>query len=164
MKHYHISLSKTVTIRHHWINPLTDALSQALQGFSPTFCTFHSVKFFCNDEKTRTFLILEINSNTDILSKYICEVDKVFKEFNLSPFYSNPSFHISIGWMLGNVASDLPASVLPELQTLVTDYLNEHLHSWIIPINEIHCRIGNKLFGFPLQSPIFLHKSRIQQR
>ena len=33
MDHYHISLSKTVAIRHHWIQPLTDGLSQAFQEF-----------------------------------------------------------------------------------------------------------------------------------
>lgn len=34
MNHYHISLSKTVAIRHHWIQPLTDGLSKAFQEFS----------------------------------------------------------------------------------------------------------------------------------
>lgn len=163
MNHYHISLSKTVAIRHHWIQPLTDGLSKAFQEFSRTFCTFHSVNFFCNEEKTRTFLILEVNSNTDILINYIVEVDKVFKEFNLPPFYTNPSFHISIGWNIGNIIPDVPPSILSDLQHQVTNFLSEHMNHLIIPVDEIQCRTGNKLFRFPLKSSASFQKLKIHR-
>lgn len=70
----HISVSRTVTVRHHWIRPLVDSLRKQLQSksrfpvmqwsvgrvmfgdwcFMCSFvCAFDGPRFYCNDEKTR---------------------------------------------------------------------------------------------------------------
>ena len=38
----------------------------------------------------------------DSLLKAVTKVDQVFKEFNLPVYYTEPSFHISIAWFLGD--------------------------------------------------------------
>ncbi|XP_036367359.1 U6 snRNA phosphodiesterase-like isoform X2 [Octopus sinensis] len=130
----HLSLSKTVPIRHHWIQPLTDSLSVSLQ------------------DAVRTFLSLQVTSSTDTLFDYTTYVDKAFKDFNLPPFYSDPSFHVSIAWSLGDVINAIPEETMQNLQNHLDDYLSEHINSFVISITEIHCQIGNKHFKFPLKS------------
>ncbi|XP_029648353.1 U6 snRNA phosphodiesterase-like isoform X1 [Octopus sinensis] len=148
----HLSLSKTVPIRHHWIQPLTDSLSVSLQDAVSTSCGFCAIKLYTNDENTRTFLSLQVTSSTDTLFDYTTYVDKAFKDFNLPPFYSDPSFHVSIAWSLGDVINAIPEETMQNLQNHLDDYLSEHINSFVISITEIHCQIGNKHFKFPLKS------------
>ncbi|GAB1605353.1 U6 snRNA phosphodiesterase-like, partial [Argonauta hians] len=144
----HISLSKTVSIRHHWIQPLTDSLSAAFLDANRTSCVFCGVKLYRNEEKTRSFLALQVTSGT--LRHYISCVDRAFKDFNLPPFYSDPSFHVSIGWCLGDVCDAVPEANMKNLQTQLETYLSEN--SLVLPVTDIHCQVGNKHFVFPLKS------------
>jgi hypothetical protein len=52
-KELHVSVSQTVTIRHHWIQPLINSLWKQLQSKSSFVCAFEGPRFYCNDEKTR---------------------------------------------------------------------------------------------------------------
>ncbi|XP_065835209.1 U6 snRNA phosphodiesterase 1-like [Oscarella lobularis] len=144
----HVSVSKTVTIRHHWIQPLVDALHMQLNAKRSFSCTFGSIRVYCNEEKTRSFLGLKILAGCEDLVAVSNLVDTAFDEFNLEHFYKEMDFHLSVAWWLGNI---LP-SLTPEIQQSLEDCFDEFMtsHTMEFEINEIICKTGNKYFTFSL--------------
>lgn len=53
MESLHVSVSKTVVVRHHWIDQLRTDLTEALQDLKTFHCELHSVELYANEEKTR---------------------------------------------------------------------------------------------------------------
>lgn len=111
---------------------------------------FDSFEVYCNEEKTRTFLGLQIKTGYDSLLKLVQCLDQCLEEFKLPKFYENPSFHISIAWCLGDQTEKLK-SLIPhlnhDLDQLMTEFSQEN---WYIYVEEIFCRTGNKIFQFQL--------------
>ncbi|XP_039209572.1 U6 snRNA phosphodiesterase isoform X4 [Crotalus tigris] len=66
---FHISLSQSVVLRHHWINLFVQSLKERLAS--------------CH----RTFIGLEVSSGHSQMLELVSEVDEVMEEFNLMPFY-----------------------------------------------------------------------------
>jgi len=64
---FHLSVSKTVVIPHHFIEPMIEALQNQLLKFSAFDLTFSALdmKFFVNDEGTRSFCGFEVSSNSN---------------------------------------------------------------------------------------------------
>ncbi|CAB1323339.1 unnamed protein product [Coregonus sp. 'balchen'] len=73
---FHLSLSKTVVLRHHWIQP-----------FIQFICLAEKLKVYSNDEKTRTFLAVEVSTGQAQLLELMKAVDSTMEEFNLDTFY-----------------------------------------------------------------------------
>ncbi|KAJ0178280.1 hypothetical protein K1T71_006103 [Dendrolimus kikuchii] len=143
---FHISLSRTVVLKYHWINTFNKSLQKALSDFLSFDIYFSSVKVYCNEENSRTFISLEV----DILcQKYLTniskEVDKLLAEFKLPIFYEKPSFHMSILWANGNKKSDI-CKIVEELN----DVLNQEMSSRTVHVDKVLCKIGNKLFQYQL--------------
>ncbi|XP_076449710.1 U6 snRNA phosphodiesterase 1-like isoform X2 [Babylonia areolata] len=116
MDDLHISLSRTVCIRHHWISPLTESLKEKFQQLHSCYCDVGSVEMYTNDEKSRTFISMEVNPEENNLMEYISVVDTCFREFDLPSFYENPSFHISLIWCVGDVISQITKKMAEKLQ------------------------------------------------
>nr|XP_033799452.1 U6 snRNA phosphodiesterase isoform X2 [Geotrypetes seraphini] len=116
MEEFHISLSQTVVLRHHWINPFVQSLRDRLLSVHRFFCVVDEVKVYTNQEKTRTFLGLAVSSGHMQILQLISEVDRVLEEFNLQTFYKNPSFHISLAWCIGDLSDKLNGRCLQDLQ------------------------------------------------
>lgn len=152
MDSFHISLSRTVSIRHHWISSLTSTLKNKLQSFNQCFCELTSVKLYTNDEKTRTFLALEVISRSDILHEFTDSVDTCFEEYKLPQYYQPPSFHISIAWCLGDVLKQVTKNQLQQLKDIFTTHIDQNQGLNIVPVNEILCKTGNKNCVIPLQT------------
>ncbi|KAK3757988.1 hypothetical protein RRG08_058300 [Elysia crispata] len=148
---FHVSLSRTVVIRHHWIEPLVDSLKDKLQDISTSVCEIVDVKLFTNDEKTRTFVCLELSDDDTELLKYVEAVDNSFKDFRLSPYYENPSFHISVGWCLGDIVSNVSREKLSKAKEMLSEFVAAHPDLSIVYANQIICRSGNKSFGITLK-------------
>ncbi|KAI2648460.1 U6 snRNA phosphodiesterase [Labeo rohita] len=129
---FHLSLSKTVVLRHHWIQPFIQSIRTGLTQFH------------------KTFLGMEISTGQTQLLELIKIVDETMKEFNLSTFYKDPSFHISLAWCVGNHTEKLKKTCLSEMQSLVDAYEDGPFY---IKLNctELRCKAGNKVFLFPLQ-------------
>ncbi len=49
----HVSLSRTVPIQYHWIEPLMDALRSKFKQRRSFSVHFDNLSFYVNDEKTR---------------------------------------------------------------------------------------------------------------
>ncbi|XP_050398095.1 U6 snRNA phosphodiesterase 1 isoform X1 [Patella vulgata] len=148
MSDYHVSLSRTVTIRHHWIESLTQSLKIKLMNFNRFICSTANFKFYTNDERTRTFLSLQVSDLGEKLKQLTCIVDESFQEFNLDKYYKNPSYHISIGWCLGDVLNKITDSKQSEIQDMLSKFIVENEDLSYIDVHEIKCKTGNKVFTY----------------
>ncbi|KAG9272011.1 U6 snRNA phosphodiesterase isoform X1 [Astyanax mexicanus] len=116
---FHVSVSKTVVLRHHWIQPAVQSLRSGLAQCRSFVCLADKLKVYCNDEKTRTFLGMEISTGCTQLLEIVKRVDQTMQEFNLSTFYKDPSFHVSLAWCVGDFTEKLQGACLSKLQNLV---------------------------------------------
>ncbi|XP_048648061.1 U6 snRNA phosphodiesterase 1 isoform X1 [Marmota marmota marmota] len=116
MEAFHLSLSQSVVLRHHWILPFVQALKDRMASFQRFFFTANRVKIYTNQEKTRTFVGLEVTSGHAECLDLVSEVDRVMEEFDLTTFYPDPSFHISLAWCVGDARPQLEGQCLQELQ------------------------------------------------
>ncbi|XP_072169206.1 U6 snRNA phosphodiesterase 1-like [Diadema setosum] len=142
----HISLSRTVCLQYHWIEPFTKSLSGLIAATRSFKCHLERVDIYTNDEKTRTFLGLKVGAGHDTLCDLVALSDECLSEFSLPCFYKNPSFHISFCWCVGDVSAKFDAASLRSLQ----DKLLSYDGSLTVDAREIHCKSGCKKFVFPL--------------
>ncbi|KAL8194550.1 UNVERIFIED_CONTAM: nuclease [Gekko kuhli] len=159
---FHISLSQSVVLRHHWINPFVQSLKERLPSFHRFVCRTDQVKIYTNETKTRTFVGLEVSSGHSQFLELVSEVDRVMEEFRLAPFYKssaeerseaypeNPSFHLSLAWCVGNLSEKLEGQCLQELQEIV-DGFEDSSYLLRIHVAEVRCKSGKKVFSFPLR-------------
>ncbi|KAL4623508.1 U6 snRNA phosphodiesterase-like [Arapaima gigas] len=146
---FHVSLSQTVVLRHHWIQPFMLSLRVRLAQCSRFLCVADRVKVYTNQEKSRTFLGMEVSVGQAQLLDLVRVVDQTMEEFSLSTFYQDPSFHISLGWCVGDSAHRLH-ECLQELQSLV-DTHEDGSFFLKLPCQELRCKAGNKIFSFQLR-------------
>ncbi|XP_046557141.1 U6 snRNA phosphodiesterase-like [Haliotis rubra] len=151
MSDHHVTLSRTVVIRHHWIESLRDSLKENLSSCDGCICDIVQPRLYTNDEKTRTFLSLEVQEEGTHLRHYVDVVNKCFKEFRLQSYYENPSFHISIAWCLGDVTADVTDQKFRQMKKMVQVFGRENPDLSVLEVQEIECKSGNKVFRFPLQ-------------
>ncbi|KAM4618853.1 U6 snRNA phosphodiesterase 1 isoform 2-T3 [Polymixia lowei] len=146
---FHLSLSQTVVLRHHWIQPFTQSLRAGLANCKKFVCSAGRLKVYCNTEKTRTFLGMEVSTGHAQLLELVRVVDRTMTEFRLDTFYKDPSFHVSLAWCVGDFTQQLK-ECLQELQSLVENR-EEGPFLLMVDCQELRCRAGNKTFSFPLE-------------
>merc|ERR1712192_254753 len=141
----HLSLSKVVSLRHHWLQPFTSSLQNSLGQERKFYLGLDKLQVYVNDECSRTFLGITAGAGWGQLSRLTKRVDSALHEYNLPPFYRPPSFHCSLAWCLG----DRRASIIPRLQKLSLQ-LVACLEEDAILVDAVHCKAGNKHFSFKL--------------
>ncbi|XP_041046764.1 U6 snRNA phosphodiesterase isoform X1 [Carcharodon carcharias] len=146
---FHISLSQTVVLRYHWINIFVESLKEKMSFFDRFYCVSDKVKIYVNQEKTRTFLGLEVSAGSNYLLEMVNEVDKSMKEFNLKTYHKKPSFHISVAWCLGDATAELEKHQ-QELQAIV-DRFEDSARILQMFADQVRCKTGNKIFSFQLR-------------
>uniref|UniRef100_A0A3Q3EU36 U6 snRNA phosphodiesterase n=1 Tax=Labrus bergylta TaxID=56723 RepID=A0A3Q3EU36_9LABR len=112
---FHLSLSQTVALRHHWIQPFTQSLRAGLVHCKRFICSAGRLRIYCNAEGTRTFLGMEVSNGHAQLLDLVQVVDKTMAEFHLDPFYKDPSFHVSLAWCVGDLREQMKEGI-QELQ------------------------------------------------
>ncbi|XP_068081275.1 U6 snRNA phosphodiesterase 1 [Anabrus simplex] len=148
IKDLHISLTRTVILRHHWIEPFTDSVRALVQEIPRFQLSFSSVNVYCNEEKTRTFVGLSVLTEKELL-KSVSILDNCLAEFKLPEYYEDPSFHLSVAWCLGDHTKEVN-SVLPQLQLVFQQFLSTHPNNWSFTVDSFMCKSGNKLLAFHL--------------
>ncbi|KAF7660145.1 hypothetical protein LDENG_00287360 [Lucifuga dentata] len=146
---FHLSLSQTVVLRHHWIQPFMQSLKAGLAHCKRFLCSAGRLSVYCNAEKTRTFLGMEVLTGHTQLLDLVRVVDTTMTEFSLDTFYKDPSFHVSLAWCVGDLTVQIK-QCLPELQSVIDDH-EEGAFLLRLDCMELRCRTGNKTFRFPLQ-------------
>lgn len=145
----HISLSKTVKLRHHWIQPIADRLREKLNPFHPFRLFLGSLEVYTNEERTRTFLGLKVHAGQKFLKDLVGEVDECLKEYGLPSFYDTPSFHTSVAWCDTKHESELE-SLLPDFVVKLESFAMKFPGCRVIDVKSIYFRTGNKVFEFAL--------------
>lgn len=150
----HLSVSRTVPIRHYWIDPMVQQLRNGLGSMHRFVSSLQFPELYANDEKTRSFVALKITSECKKLQHIVDVVDGIFEQFSLPAFYKNPSFHVSVAWLLGDICSDSTEEIQTKLQDMFDALISEKeiARSLILEVKEVHCKIGNKRFVFQLGS------------
>lgn len=146
---FHLSLSQTVVLRHHWIQPFTQSLRAGLVHCKRFVCSAGRLRVYCNAERTRTFLGMEVCTGHAQLLDLVQAVDRTMTEFHLDTFYKDPSFHVSLAWCVGDLTGQLK-EYLQEMQSLIDDH-EEGPFLLRLDCVELRCRTGNKTFRFTLE-------------
>ncbi|KAM5126880.1 U6 snRNA phosphodiesterase 1 [Mantella aurantiaca] len=148
MEEFHISQSQTVILRHHWIQPFIQSLRQRLGSRKRFLCIANRLKVYTNQEKSRTFLGLEVSVGRSQLLDVVAEVDQSLQEFSLETFYQNPSFHVSLAWCAGDESERLRGAI-QDLQRVLDEFEDSEILTRFYA-EEIRCKAGNKVFSIPL--------------
>ncbi|CAN0242521.1 unnamed protein product [Ascophyllum nodosum] len=84
----HLSLSRTVALRAHQIEPMVQALKGTV-GLSRRFTAsiVRGYDVLVNDDKTRTFLCLRVRAGRQPVLHLISKVDTVMRKFNQPVYY-----------------------------------------------------------------------------
>ncbi|XP_028131639.1 U6 snRNA phosphodiesterase 1 isoform X1 [Diabrotica virgifera virgifera] len=147
---FHISLTKTVILKHHWINSFVDGVRLKTNYLKRFMILFDSLKVYCNEERTRTFIGLQTKTGYDSLIKLVDILNICLSEFKLPSFYNDPSFHMSIIWCVGDYEEELNR-ILPQLNSKLHDLMDtSNQENWYIYVQFIMCKTGNKHFKFDL--------------
>ncbi|KAI0078224.1 hypothetical protein K474DRAFT_1771162 [Panus rudis PR-1116 ss-1] len=104
----HISISRPIYLRAHQREELKQAVRSIARSTNPFPLSFATFSELQNDEKTRTFLTLEVGAGHDQLQKLSNALVPTLRSFRQKEFYSEPRFHASIAWAL--MKSGAPSS------------------------------------------------------
>ncbi|XP_051830525.1 U6 snRNA phosphodiesterase 1 isoform X2 [Antechinus flavipes] len=110
MEEFHISLSQSVVLRYHWITPFMQSLKGHMAPFYRFLFTANQVKVYTNQEKTRTFLGLEVTAGHSHFLDLVSEVDRVMEEFDLATFYKGKEYFTHLHEALSQDLNSNPPS------------------------------------------------------
>ncbi|DBA95392.1 TPA: hypothetical protein ACH3X3_013270 [Trebouxia sp. C0006] len=136
-KPFHLSLSRTVPIKVHQIDPLIASLQAALKqqhSFQLEFCGW---RVFMNDEQTRTFLAIAAGLGATEVCASIDNVNRAFQQHHLQLFHEEPDPHISVAWLLGNHHQALSEHISKGKLASI---------NWTQTVDSIQCCVGQRIF------------------
>ncbi|KAI9365215.1 U6 snRNA phosphodiesterase Usb1 [Pilaira anomala] len=94
----HVSLSRTVYLKQNQLKDFVKSIRDAIGNKKAFKVSFAQVACLTNDEKTRSFLTLEVGNGYNELFAFLKQVDKVMEKFKQPKFYDPPRFHTSLAW------------------------------------------------------------------
>ncbi|OIW01092.1 hypothetical protein TanjilG_25200 [Lupinus angustifolius] len=146
-REFHISLGRTVPIRVHQIDSVVSMLRQKLQTQNHYWIDFNKWEIFVNDERTRTFVSLEVvQGGLAQITKQIEAVNAIYKLHNLPEFYKDPRPHISLAWAPSDISNSLKKVVDEEMKKSVAGKpLKKCIFS--CKFSGIECKIGQKTYA-----------------
>ncbi|CEP14315.1 hypothetical protein [Parasitella parasitica] len=133
---HHISLSRPVYLQKHQLNSFKAAVRASLRNSSRFYISFAQVSQLTNDEKTRSFLTLEIGHGYNQLFEFMTCVDKVMKRYHKPTFYQPPRFHASIAW-------SLKESTIESIN--IPPKLTEEIAKDVFNIDKVYIKMGHIL-------------------
>ncbi|XP_045617670.1 U6 snRNA phosphodiesterase 1 [Procambarus clarkii] len=146
----HISLTRTLILHLHWIQPLTEDFRARLSQVSKFSLWLHGLNVYVNDERTRTFLGLRVCHGRNELEDIVSEVDKCLAEYRLPPFFKDGSFHASVAWCTGDVSGDL-RRLLPQLENVCSQYFSVETDMRTFDVNSLNFKTGNRIHTIHLK-------------
>lgn len=148
---YHVSISRTVGVRQHQIDPLIDLLRSTLTPERSFEASFGAYEVFTNDEHTRSFLSLSVVDGKSKVCSLIAKVDGVFKQFRLPTYYEDPRPHMTIGWTLEDVLSTDekgPPGLRPDRRHSLDPDMGGPFR---FRVGNVQCTPGRLIYDFPLK-------------
>jgi len=170
----HLSLSRPVFARSHQREDVKRAVKSIARGATRFDASFAAFAVLNNDERTRSFLTVEIGAGYSEFSKLSQGLEPLLKEYRQPGYYAQPRYHISIAWILtinpnsfdqetevaAGVRSDqisasseeaeiarFPEDLTERLERKYMDTLRE----LVVPVESICTRIGKHVNHWELQ-------------
>jgi hypothetical protein len=144
----HMSLSRTIPFRHHWLEPFKVELKGRLKNVQRFFVVFDDFGVYVNEERSRTFVGMKVHT-----SKSLCDLvkdcDDCLKDYRLETYYSNPSFHISLAWLLGDQLAEV-TKLLPQLNEKWKSSVDSNQSLLTYNISSIEFKYGDRVSAFRL--------------
>lgn len=147
---WHVSVSRTLYLRHHWIDQLIDRLRRVVLSHRCFSLSVADAAVYVNDEKTRTFVGLSVCAGRARLYQLCSDINACLHEYGLPPYYQDANFHMSITWCVGDVSASLTSRLLPRLSVVIEQYRRHADLSF--DVSTISFKCGNKLYQLPLSS------------
>ncbi|KAK7074942.1 poly(U)-specific 3'-to-5' RNA exonuclease [Halocaridina rubra] len=139
----HISLTRTLVLQLHWIEPLVATLRERLGKFLKFSMWLHGLSVYVNEEKTRTFLGLRVCHGRNELDDIVSQVNVCIDEYRLPPFYKDGSYHASVAWCTGDVSEAL-RRLLPALENICSQYFSVESDMRTFDIHSLIFKTGNR--------------------
>jgi len=146
----HISLSRTLVLKFHWIESFVEGMKLLCRRLNQFVVPLTDVRVYCNEERTRTFLGIYCQDEDGMLKCLTEALDDLLAGYQLPSFYKDTSYHISFFWCLGDREACLK-EILPSLTCSLNKFLADNMEDAYVHINEIQCKIGNKCYAFELK-------------
>lgn len=164
----HISLSRPIFLRAHQRDDLkrvVRSLAEKSSSFKVTFTTF---SVLTNDEKTRTFLALDVGSGHHELKLLSDGLAPFISTLRQKEYYADPRFHASIAWALMSSAAEsskladdsssstyqsilqIPASLTTTLNKRYAPTLSSKSCS-AFDVQDVCLKIGKDVFSWRVQ-------------
>ncbi|KIK95804.1 hypothetical protein PAXRUDRAFT_11220 [Paxillus rubicundulus Ve08.2h10] len=96
----HISLSHPLFLRAHQREEFKRAIQQVASSLAPFDASFAAFSELTNDERTRTFLAVEVGAGHVELRRCLDLLSPTLRLLRQKEFYADPKFHASIAWAL----------------------------------------------------------------
>ncbi|KAJ8664787.1 hypothetical protein QAD02_006449 [Eretmocerus hayati] len=84
---FHISLTRTLVLKYHWIDSFAEAVRNIVDGYQCFTLELCGIKIYCNEEKTRTFMGITVQSLSKSLQSLTKSLDTLLEEYQLPLFY-----------------------------------------------------------------------------
>ncbi|KAH9254684.1 hypothetical protein BASA81_007233 [Batrachochytrium salamandrivorans] len=171
----HVSLCRTVYLKVFQIDRFMSLLEQHLRLQSSFAISFVGASVYVNDEKTRSFVGLDIGHGHQELEDLVRCVDLALVAFHQPTFYKNPRFHASIAWRQADILQNsnenhvtLPES-LAEMPAIlhgtlfVMNSIKSRLKEIIVLTTTHHCKAASTWKAYLRLSPSFALCSTVAQ-
>ncbi|KAG9315533.1 hypothetical protein JVU11DRAFT_3153 [Chiua virens] len=96
----HVSLSRPLYLRAHQRDEFKGAIKQVASSIAPFDASFTSFLELTNDERTRTFLAMDVGAGRQELCRCLGLLGPTLRLLRQREFYVDPKFHASIAWAL----------------------------------------------------------------
>ncbi|RPD65182.1 hypothetical protein L226DRAFT_543431 [Lentinus tigrinus ALCF2SS1-7] len=97
---FHISLTRPTYLRAHQREEFKRAIRTAARTRVKFPASLSTVSELTNDERTRTFLTLEVGAGHESFKELSDSLTPALRSIRQKEFYEQPRFHISIAWAL----------------------------------------------------------------
>lgn len=142
---YHVSLTRTVVLKYHWIPDFVKTVQACMDNVNSFLVSFSGLKVYVNDTKTRIFIGLQVQQGASKLGFITSELDKCLMQYKLPIFYTNPSFHFSILWKVGDFSYEKLNEAVNDLSDRLKNF------TFVVKVNHCECTSGNKHYVFPFK-------------
>jgi len=154
----HISLSRPIYLRAHQREEFKRAIRRLASESTPFTASFACFTSFTNDERTRTFLSLEMGAGHSELQRLSNALTPHLNFLHQKTYYDQPRFHASIAWALLHSGSDSDSGAFPSISEFPPDFaesLEDILGKDIravgsVDVEEVEVKIGKEIKRYSL--------------
>ncbi|GJE91815.1 HVSL domain-containing protein [Phanerochaete sordida] len=119
----HVSLTRPVYLRAHQREEFRTAVRSVSRKHTAFPASFANFAELTNDERTRTFLTMEVGAGHRELEALCSALAPTLRTYRQKEFYDKPRFHASIAWaLLAQTGPAVPKSAPPPTDSDADDH------------------------------------------